>query len=126
MKFVLLVVAAAGAGALATFAVPTLLFSAASDQLRQIRLTDLSPFRAIYDMEKQQIQPGLTPEQLGIHRSPITISPITLPPPQSLKLDLSHAFEAQAELQIQQNERRMRDMQAYGRDPMHWEGPPPN
>ena len=135
MKFVLMLVGAALTGALATVAVPPILVGPATDGLRQlvsssgltqIHLTELNPLRAIYDYEQQQIRTGLTPEHLGIHSSAITLSPITLPPPASLKLDLSRAYEAQAESQIQQNDRRMQAMQSYMNNPSQWSGPPPN
>ena len=135
MKFALLVIVAAVAGALAMFAVPVTVIQSASLDVRgfvdrsgltEIHLTNINPFRSIFDYEQQQIRMGLTPEQLGIHSSAITVTPMRLGPPQVLKLDLSRAFEVQAESQILQNERRMQDLQAYGRHPMHWESLPPN
>ena len=135
MKFVLLVVAAAAAGALLMVAVPSTLIQSASLDVRgfvdssgltDVHLTKLNPFRAIFDHEQQQIRVGLTPEQLGIHGSAIALTPMRLGPPQALKLDLSRAFEAQAESQIQQNERRMQAMQAYRNNASQWSGPPLN
>src|SRR5437016_10378684 len=105
MKFVLLVITAAAAGALAMFAVPSTLIQSASLNVRgfvdssgvtEVHLTNLNPFRAIFDYEQQQIRVGLTPEQLGIHGSAIALTPMRLGPPEALKLDLSRAFEAQA------------------------------
>jgi len=126
MKRLLLIVFAAGAGALTVLAIPSHFVSTTSGELREIRLVDLNPLRAIFDSEQQQIHAGMTPEQLGIHTSVVTVSPMTLPPPASLKLDLGRAFEAQAESQIQQNDRRMQNLQAYTRNPSQWSGPPPN
>jgi hypothetical protein len=135
MKFVLMLVGAALTGALATVAVPPILVGPATDGLRQlvsssgltqIHLTELNPLRAIYDYEQQQIRTGMTPEQLGLHSSAITLSPMKLGPPQTLKLDLSRAFEAQAESQIDQSIRHSQTMQAYTNNPSAWSGPPPN
>jgi hypothetical protein len=126
MKRLLLVVVAAGAGALTMLAIPTSFVSTASGELREIRLVDLNPFRAIFDSGQRQIRAGMTPEQLGLHPSVVNVSPMTLPPPASLKLDLGRAFEDQAESQIQQNDRRMQDMQAYTRNPSQWSGPRPH
>jgi hypothetical protein len=126
MKFLIMLVVAAGAGALTMLAIPTGFVTTSSDALREIRLADLNPFRAIFDSGQRQIRPGATPEPRGLHSSAITVSPVALPPPASLKLDLGRAFEAQAESQIQQNNRRMQDMQAYTNNPSQWSGPPPN
>jgi len=126
MKFVLIVVGAACAGALAMLALPPTVVRAASDGLRQVRLSDINPFRAIFDYEQQRIRQGMTPDELGIQTSTVKFVPVTLTPPPSLKLDLSRAYEAQAESQIHLNERRMQAMQAYTSNPSQWSGPPPN
>ena len=125
MKLLVLVVAV-GAGALAVFAVPATIVSAASDQLRQIGLADLNPLRAIFDSEQQKIRAGMTPQALGLRSSSVTFTPMTLAPPPSLKLDLSRAYEAQAESQIQQVDQHMQTMQAYRNNPSQWSGPPPH
>jgi len=136
MKFALLVAGTAGFAMLAVFAIPGTVVGSASvgfhhvverSGFAQVSLADLNPLRAIFDYEKRRIQTPLTPEQLGFHPSPpMTFSPIAIVPPQSLKLDLSQSFGQQAQMQIEQNNRRMQDMQAYARDPTHWVGPPPN
>jgi hypothetical protein len=68
----------------------------------------------------------MTSEEPGVHASAIGSKPVTLAPPASLKLDLGRAFEAQAETQTQQNDRRMREMQAYTRNPGQLVGARPN
>jgi hypothetical protein len=108
------------------FALPATFLSTASDELRQIRLADLNPLRAIYDAEQRQIRAGTSPEALGLHGSAVTFRPVMLAPPASLKLDLSRAYEAQAESQIQQSQQHMQAMQAYTNNPSQWSGPPPN
>ena len=127
MKFVILIVAAAVTGALAVIAVPSSLVTAASDQLGQIRLSDLNPLRAIFDYEQHQIQVGTTPDQLGFHSTAVTLTPapFTLSPP-PLKLDLSQAYRGQAQSQIEQSERHMQSMQSYMNNPSQWSSPPPN
>jgi hypothetical protein len=123
MKFVVLI-AAAMVGALATIALPPT-FSAASHELRPVRLSDFNPLRAIFDYGQHGIRAGKTPEERGIHTAATKLKPMTVVPPSSLKLDLSRAFEAQAETQIQNN-RRMGDIQANTRNPGHGLGPASN
>jgi len=124
MKFVLMLVAAACAGALAMAAVPTAIVRSGAEDLRQFHLADLNPLRLIFDYEQQRIQTPLTPEELGFHGSPVVMAPIV--PPPGLKLDLSQSLNPQAQYEIQRNNQRMQDMQAYMHDPSHWVGPPPN
>jgi hypothetical protein len=66
------------------------------------------------------------PEQLGLHTSTVTVTPMMAAPPASLKLDLGRAYQEQAQSQIGQNERRMQDLRAYANNPSQWSGPPPN
>jgi hypothetical protein len=124
MKIVVLVAAALG-GALATIAVPPTLI-AASHEFRQVRLSDLNPFRAIFDSGRQRNRAGMTSEEQGVHAPAIGSKLGTLVPPASLKLDLGRAFEAQAQTQIQQNNRRMGDMPVYANNPLTWFSSPPN
>ena len=126
MRFVILMVCAVAAGALSMSVVPTTVVSSGVQELRQFRLADLNPLRVIFDSAQQQIQAGTTPEQLGLHSSSVTLTPMTLAPPVSLKLDLSRAYEAQAQSQIDQNIRHSQAMQAYTNNPSGWSGPPPN
>lgn len=98
MKFATLI-AAAGAGALVALAMP------------------VNPFRAVYNYEQHRIQTPATPEELGLHASAVTPMPLAPPPP--LKLDLGQSLQTQAELQIQQNDRRTQDLQAYRPNPSH-------
>ena len=124
MKFVLMLVAAACAGALTVVAIPTAIVGSGAQELRQFHLVDLNPLRLIFDYEQLRIQTPMTPEQLGFHPSRVTLTPIVPPPP--LKLDLSQSLDPQARYEIQRNDQRMQDMQAYMHDPSHWVGPPPN
>ena len=126
MRFVILMVCAVAAGALSMSVVPTTVVSSGVQELRQVRLADLNPLRVIFDSAQQQIQAGTTPEQLGLHSSSVTLTPMTLAPPASLKLDLSRAYEAQAQSQIDQSIRHSQAMQAYTSNPSAWSGPPPN
>ena len=126
MKSIVLVGAVAAAGALAGLVIPTTIVSSGANELRQIPLAELNPFRAIWDSAQRQIRAGMTPEQLGLRSSAITVSPMALSPPASLKLDLGRAFEVQAQSQIDQSIRHTQDMQAYTNNPSAWPGPPPN
>jgi len=126
MKSIVLVGAVAAAGALAGLALPATIVTSGANELRQIRLVELRPLRAILDSARQQVRAGMTPDQLGLRSSAITVSPMALPPPASLKLDLGRAFEAQAQSQIDQSIRHSQDMQAYTNNPSAWPGPPPN
>lgn len=125
MKFLVPVVVAAGTGVLAVFAVPASFVGMASHAVRQIHLADLNPIRAVFDYEQQQVRTPMTPQDLGFHASPMTLSPVIMTPPQSLGVNLGQSFDPQAQMEIEQNNRRMQDMQAYMRDPNHWMGPPP-
>lgn len=126
MKFVLMLVAAACAGALTVVAVPTRFVTAASTEVKQIHLADLNPFQGIFDSEQRQIRARMTPERLGLHPSVVTVTPMPLAPPPSLKLDLGQAYQAQAQSEIDQGIRRTQDMSAYTSNPSAWSGPPPN
>lgn len=124
MKFVILMVSAAVAGALSMFLVPTTIVRSGTEELRQFRLADLNPLRLIFDYEQKQRQTPLTPAEMGFHGSPVILKPIS--PPATLKLDLSQSLQTQGDLGMQQSDRHMQDMQAYTRDPDHQVGPPPN
>jgi hypothetical protein len=126
MKFAVTLVAAACVGALMVIAFPTTLVTAASVEMRQIHLADLNPFGSIFDYGQKQIREGMNNDDLGLHRSTVHLAPATIPPPASLKLDLSRAYEVQAQSQIDQAIRHTQDAQAYTRDPWHQSGPPPN
>jgi hypothetical protein len=116
MKFVILVVAAAGLGASAIFAVPSAVLQSgyssvqglvADSGLTQLKLADLNPLRAIFDFEQQRIQAGQTPDQLGFHGSAAKLGPMWTPPSQP-------AFGTP---QHQNNQPS---------DPMGWNGAPPH
>lgn len=126
MRFVLMLVAAACAGALTVIAVPTTFATAASTEAKQIHLADFNPFQRIFDSEQRRIRAGMTPEQLGLHSSAVTLTPMPLAPPPSLKLDLGQAYQTQAQSQIDQGIRRTQDMAAYTNNPSAWSGAPPN
>ena len=126
MKFVLMLIAAACAGALTVVAVPTAFVTDVSAGVRHARLADFNPFQGIFDSEQRTVLTGTSPEQLGLHSSAVTLTPMPLAPPPSLKLDLGRAYEAQAQSQIDQGIRRSQDMQAYTNNPSAWSGPPPN
>ena len=124
MKFVLLMVSAAVAGALTMLALPTTMVGPGVAELRQMRLADLKPLQLIFDYQQKRIRTPLTPEEMGFHGSPVVLTPIA--PPPALKLDLGQSLDPQAQYELQHNNQRMQDMQAYMRDPSHWVGPPPN
>jgi len=126
MKFVVLVAAVAVVAAAAVSALPPTLVSTVAADLRQFRLVDLNPLRAVFDYEQRQIQTPMTPEALGFHTSTMKLTPMSLTPPASLGLNLGQSFDPQAQYEIQQNNQRVQDMQAYMHDPAHWVGPPPN
>lgn len=134
----LLLIGAVFVGALAVFAVPTTVLHSGSSSLHAVvsesglnrfTLADLNPLRAIFDYEQQRINDGTTPEQLGFHGTAVTLGPIWTPPPTlGLSIDkdsMDRAFAARVQSQIQQSYQHSQDLQAYGRDPAHWIGPPP-
>lgn len=137
MKFIFLVIGAIFVGALAVFAIPSSVFQSGSDSihsltaqtgLKQFTLADLNPLRFIFDYEKQQINTPMTPEQLGFHGSAVELKPFQMPQTPSFHIDqdaMNRAFAAQAESQIEQSYQRSQALEAYGRDPTHWVGPPP-
>jgi hypothetical protein len=137
MKFMILVAAAASAGALAILAVPASLVQSGVDSVHalvrsfgvgQLSLADLNPFRAVFDFEQKRISTGETPDQLGFHTSAVTAGPMWTPS-QSFSVNVSpgpYGFDPQAQYEIQQNNQRMEDLRNYNRDPMHWTGPPPH
>jgi len=91
MKFAILVVSAASLGALAIFAVPSSLLRSgysslqglvAGSGLTQLNPADLNPLQAVFDFDKQRIQAGQTPDQLGFHGSAVKLGPMWTPNPQ--------------------------------------------
>jgi hypothetical protein len=88
MRFAFLVVAGAGVGALAAFAIPTSTVQSASSTIEAYGtavghlphdLADLNPIRMAYDVVAQRIREGNTPEQLGFKPSPLTLKPFVMP-----------------------------------------------
>jgi hypothetical protein len=137
MKFVILVALTACAAALAIFAVPSNLIPsdfggvemlAARSGLDHFTLADLNPLRFVFDYERQRINAGDTPEQLGFHPSPVILSPVQMP---TTNLDRFKGplgpggYDPQAYMEMQQNNQRMDAMRHYMNDPTHWVGPPP-
>lgn len=94
MKFATLI-AAACAGALMALAMP------------------VNPVQVAFDYGQHRIRTPATPG--GFHSAPVTVAPNAPPPP--LKLDLGQSLQTQAELQIQQSDRRRQDIQAYRHNP---------
>lgn len=139
MKFAIVVAATVCAVALAIFAIPSNLIPSgfggfetlsANTGLKHFTLADLNPLRFVFDYEQQQINTPYTPEQLGFHGSPVVLtpSPWASAPGFTLNIDkdnMNRAFAAQIQSQIQQSYQHSQDLQAYGRDPTHWIGPPP-
>ena len=137
MKFVVLVAAAASAGAVAVFAVPSTMFSSGAGSFKSLAtragldhftLADLNPLHIVFNYMQQQINTGYTPEQLGFHPSPVILSPIQMPTTNldSFKAPLGPGgFDPQAYMEMQQNNRRMEDTRNYMNNPTHWIGPPP-
>jgi len=137
MKFVILVALTACAAALAIFAIPSNLIPsgfggvgalATRSGLDHFTLADLNPLRFVFDYERQRINAGDTPEQLGFHPSPVILSPVQMP---TTSLDQFKGplgpggYDPQAYMEMQQNNQRMDAMRHYMNDPAHWVGPPP-
>jgi hypothetical protein len=114
MRFALLVVAGAGIGALAAFAIPTSAIQSASSTIQDYGtaagrtphdLADLNPIRMAYDVVVQRIREGNTPEQLGFKSSPLTFKPVVMP---TSSFDFSQ------------------NRYSYAQNPAGWHGTPPH
>jgi hypothetical protein len=88
MRFVFLIAAGAGVGAVAAFALPMSVVQSASSTIETVGiaagriphdLADLNPIRMAYDVVQRRIREGNTPEQLGFKPSPVTYKPIVMP-----------------------------------------------
>jgi hypothetical protein len=137
MRFVVLVGVAAGAGALAIFAIPasflqapaSFLQSAASDmhaataQLGQMHFTlaDLNPLRADYDFMMQRVRAGQTPDQLGFHGSKVTFAPIAIP-----RSNFNFNPGPYSGNGIYSGMANHMPQNIYAQDPMAWHAPAPH
>ncbi len=141
MRFGLLVVAAAAAGALSVTVVQELMSPAAQsfsvtralgfDPLKvHFTLADLNPLRLIYDEEMADIAHGHTSAELGLPASK-PLGPFTMPSSMTTGFRLDDAGMARmrgetigAQTRLFNN--RMEDMRNYAQNPAGWHGAPPN
>jgi hypothetical protein len=132
MRFVILVFAAAGAGWLSMNALQT--FDAAraigGDQSRfQFQLSDLNPIKAYEDV-KRKITSGDYGAPFNIGSSPKypsgSFDRSWLTPKIFDSQIGKDAFARSINSQMNQNYRRMQDLNAYSRNPMGWHGAPPH
>ena len=138
MRFAILIVAGAGVGALAAFAIPMSAIQSASSTMETYGaaagriphdLADLNPIRMAYDLVAQRIREGNTPEQLGFKPSSVTFKPIEMP---TSSFDFrqnrysGNGLYSGMAAQIEQNNRRMEDMRIYAQNPAAWHGAPPH
>ncbi len=98
--------------------------------LSGVTVADLDPLRAAYDLVNGKVQAGVTPDELGFHPSPVTL---TWPdakawPGAGFSLDpgMRNGWARTAEQQTRDFNNRMEDMRNYARSPAGWHGPPPH
>src|SRR5271155_3285401 len=112
MRFLFLIAAGAGVGALAAFAIPANVVQSTSSTIEEYGtaaghlphdLADLNPIRMAYDVVAKRIRQDNTPEQLGFKPSAVTFKPFVI----------SSGMAAQ----IDPNNRRMEDVHIYPRNP---------
>jgi hypothetical protein len=139
VRFLMVMVAAAGIGALTVLGMQSLLphqsaamvaaLGALKADAARFRLSQLNPIRSIYEDVKTRItspSPGLAFG--GRSTPPITLDgPIKLPKPVQIdQAAINRAIAAGINSQIQQNYQRTQAITQYGRNPMGWHGPPPH
>jgi hypothetical protein len=140
MRFAFLLVGGIATGALATGAVRTMVPSnapmfqavrALGGDMSNFKLGDINPLKA-YDDVKHQITSGIFGGSINIGSGTPAVS---FPKVGDLSLGnkmhideaaIKRSIAAGISSSIQQNNRRMEDIAAYGRNPMAWHGPPPH
>jgi hypothetical protein len=136
MRFVVLVVGAAAAGALSATAIQTMMpqtaptfaaVKALGGNLADFKITDINPAKAYRDVvakitsgEPQIALPTSPPIELR------RLGPDDLKPVKIDDTAIKRAIAAGISSQVDQNIRRMQDLQAYGRNPTGWHGAPPH
>ena len=136
MRFVVLVVGATAVGALTATAIQTMIPSTASTfeavralggNLADFRIADINPAKAYRDVV-QKITSG--EPRISLPTSPtIAMHPIDPDTFKPVKIDdraIKRAIAAGVSSQVDQNLRRMQDIQAYSRNPAGWHGMPPH
>jgi hypothetical protein len=137
MRFALLVLVAAGAGAAGMTVMQTLVPGNASmfeavralgGNVASFRLPDINPRKA-YDDVKKQITSGETAGMPKFDTKPIPHLQFTGPliKPSQYKSDpsIQRAISSGITARIGQDIRRAQDIAAYGRNPTAWHGVPP-
>lgn len=140
MRFVVLVIAATGTGALSAGAIHTMfpqtkhtfdaVWALGGDPSRvEFKLSDLNPVK-VYEDVKRKITSGDYGAPLNLGSSPKVPSVtfdhrMLMPKSYDIKFG-KDAFAAGINAQAGQNYRRMQDLNAYARNPMGWHGAPPH
>jgi hypothetical protein len=137
MRIVTWIIGAAAIGALSGGAAATLFPSAQVAQAMQalgvdfskFTIADLNPIRAAYDVVLAKVQTGMTPEELGLHSSPIVVA---APDPKNwpsvgftLGPSMRNGWTQTLTAQTREFNNRMGDMRSYAGNPAGWRGPPP-
>jgi hypothetical protein len=142
MRFVILVVAAAGTGALSAEAIQTmfpqttqtfeamLALGGNPSQFNQLKLSDLNPVK-VYEDVMRKVTSRDYGASLNLPSSPsYKIGSIgdMVSKPQGFTVGdgWKRGFGYNISAQIRQNNNRAQDMINYGRNPMAWHGPPPH
>jgi hypothetical protein len=138
MHFGYFVAIAVGVGVVATVAIPSSVLQSAStsvqaaaDSVAQVKfnVADLNPLRAVFDWERQRIQAGESPDQLGFKTSKMTLAPFVMPAP-AFNFNngpyTGNGIYSGMAYQIHQNDQRMQDWRNYANNPAGWHGPPPH
>jgi hypothetical protein len=146
MRFVVLVAGATAVGALSTTVIHTTIpqitipqamipstastfeaVRALGGNLADFKITDINPAKAYRDVIAK-ITSG--EPQLSLPTAPVAdLRPIDPSSIKTFKIDdkeIRRAIAAGINSQIDQNLRRMQDLQAYGRNPAVWHGAPPH
>jgi hypothetical protein len=139
MRFVILVIAAAGTGALSMGAIQTMFpqtaqtfaaMRALGGNPAQFKLSDLNPVKAYEDVMRK-----VTSRDFGASLNLGSSTPIKTGPIGDMAFKPSGftigdkwkgAFAAGVGARINQDYRRAQDINAYGRNPMAWHGVPPH
>jgi hypothetical protein len=140
MRFAILVIGGVATGAASVVAVRTMVPSnapmfqavrALGGDLANFKFADINPLKAYEDV-KRQITSGNFGGSLNLGSSTPAVS---FPKVGDLSLGnkmhidegaMKRAIAAGINSSIQQNNRRMEDISAYGRNPIAWHGPPPH
>jgi hypothetical protein len=139
MRFVILVIAAAGTGALSAGAIQTMfpqtahtfdaVWAPGSGSSRvQFQLSDLNPVKAWEDF-KRKLTSGDYGAPINLGSSSPKFPSVSLGQLMPKTYDMQFgkdAFARSINSQMNQNYRRMQDLNAYARNPMGWHGAPPH